>query len=415
MTAVCTGGGTSSARPGFAPFVYVAPSTLGALLNNVPTLFAIPFAAAIGVMTFNLSTYCTTDAPTQPTLAAQDFIDLINFITHPVEAAAAQAKLQQWVGNILWPTFCMCDSGATPGPSVPSAPSGLPSLSPSGGPKPLPGAPCYQYNSPTFQMVAVFGQGNKPTTLGDPHTQAGAAPWPTGVDYIELVVTRTANGAVHDSIDITFRVTDDPAFTAGTSTKLFDTIPNGTTTFNVLGGPTSIGPRWGWFIDTFGDHTAATVSTDFFQYTVNAYCNGQNPRAGQSACCPPDPTLQLQLDQILALVTLIQRQAVPFGYVPGATHTGLSGAGVLSIQGLIGAKVDVTTMPTQIGRVGTSPQEFFDVGYITWGTADGYPQSVRIDHDQLLSLPARASAFTDLAYDLHAGVVVTITELVREP
>jgi hypothetical protein len=125
--------------------------------------------------------------------------------------------------------------------------------------------------------------------------------------------------------------------------------------------------------------------------------------------------LRAEIDQILGLVTLIQRQSVPFAYVPGTVHTGLSGAGTLSVQGLIGAKVAFTTLPSELGRVGTSPVELFDAGFITWGTADGYAQSEHLEHSPQLSLPARCSAFTSLAYDLHPGVVVTITELVREP
>jgi len=57
--------------------------------------------------------------------------------------------------------------------------------------------------------------------------------------------------------------------------------------------------------------------------------------------------MQAQLDQLMAMVTLIQRQAAPFGYVPGAIHAGLTGTGVIAIQGLIGCK-SVTTLPTQL-------------------------------------------------------------------
>jgi hypothetical protein len=125
--------------------------------------------------------------------------------------------------------------------------------------------------------------------------------------------------------------------------------------------------------------------------------------------------MQAQLDVIQQLLTLIQRQAVPFAYVSKTVHSGLSGAGSISVQGLLGVKLECTTIPSSLGVAGTSPAEHFDLGWITWGTADGYPQSVRIEHSPQLSLPARASAFTSIAYDLHPGVVATITELQREP
>jgi hypothetical protein len=115
------------------------------------------------------------------------------------------------------------------------------------------------------------------------------------------------------------------------------------------------------------------------------------------------------------MVKLIQRQAVPFAYVPGTTHTGLSGAGVIDVSGLIGAKADVTTTPDRFGREGTSPTEFFDMGFITWGTPDGWPSSFRLEHDPLVMFPRSAGLYTEIRYDLEPGVVITLTELLREP
>ena len=101
--------------------------------------------------------------------------------------------------------------------------------------------------------------------------------------------------------------------------------------------------------------------------------------------------------------------------MPSTAHTGLSGAGALSISGLLGVKINVSTLPAPIGREGTSPTEYFDMGWITFGTPDGYPQSYRLEREDQLILPARCSAFTELAYDLRPSVVITVTELVREP
>ena len=132
-------------------------------------------------------------------------------------------------------------------------------------------------------------------------------------------------------------------------------------------------------------------------------------------CCPPDTSTQAYLDVITRQLNLIQRQLVPFAYIASTAHAGLSGAGTFAIQGLLGVKVNVTTIPTPIGREGTSPTEYFDMGFLTFGTPDGYDHSVRLERSQQIILPARCSAFTTFAYDLHPGVVVTVTELVREP
>jgi hypothetical protein len=115
------------------------------------------------------------------------------------------------------------------------------------------------------------------------------------------------------------------------------------------------------------------------------------------------------------MITLVQRQAVPFAYVPGTVHAGLSGAGELDIFGLIGIKATITTLPDALGRAGTQPTELFDAGFLTFGTTDGFPTSFRLNRTDLLALPPRCSAYTKLDYDLAPGVVVTITELLREP
>jgi hypothetical protein len=164
------------------------------------------------------------------------------------------------------------------------------------------------------------------------------------------------------------------------------------------------------------DETNPATSTDTYNFTLDLYCAPAAPTGLAGApCCPPDPTLAAQLAQILGMVTLIQRQSVPFGYVPGAVHAGLSGTGSIAIAGILGAKMDITTLPASLGSSFTSPAEHFDVGFITWATPDGYPTSDRIEHQPTLSFPLRAGLYTELFYDLHPGVVVTITELLREP
>jgi hypothetical protein len=51
------------------------------------------------------------------------------------------------------------------------------------------------------------------------------------------------------------------------------------------------------------------------------------------------------LAAVQTTTTLIQREGVPFGMVPGVLHTGLSGAGSFAIQGLIALEVTVNSAP----------------------------------------------------------------------
>jgi hypothetical protein len=78
-------------------------------------------------------------------------------------------------------------------------------------------------------------------------------------------------------------------------------------------------------------------------------------------------------------------------------------------------RVDITGGLAALRSVGNLPPYYFGGGYITFGTADGYPSSYRLKHSTLLCMPPRCSAYTKVAYDLPPGVTVTITELVREP
>ena len=114
------------------------------------------------------------------------------------------------------------------------------------------------------------------------------------------------------------------------------------------------------------------------------------------------------------MVTLIQRQLAPFAYVGGASHTGLTGAGVLTIPSLQGVKITLTTQPGYVGEEFGDPLELFDVGWFAWGTPDGYLGREFISHNPQLSFPAKSEQYTRFGYSLNPGVVATIQELYAE-
>jgi len=149
--------------------------------------------------------------------------------------------------------------------------------------------------------------------------------------------------------------------------------------------------------------------------TISAYCNGGGPGRSVAACCPPDLLAVGMLKQVLETVTLLQRQIAPFAYVPGTVHTGLSGDNVLTVTGLIGLQVDVTTLPGRAGLVVGDPTTYFDLGWINLGTADGFTHRDRITSQHYLTFPPDMGAMTRVGYSIPADTVVTITELLREP
>ena len=149
-----------------------------------------------------------------------------------------------------------------------------------------------------------------------------------------------------------------------------------------------------------------------FEARMEIFCSGQ-PGDLQPSCCPPDPTLTARIDQVLQLVTLIQRQIAPFAYVPAGTAAGLTGAGELELAQLLGVSVLLTTLPGHYGLAEGDPDRLFDVGWLALGTADGFEAPRRITTSPFF---LRASGdHTRLGYSLSPGVVAEVRFHQREP
>ncbi len=122
---------------------------------------------------------------------------------------------------------------------------------------------------------------------------------------------------------------------------------------------------------------------------------------------------QVQLAR--ADVQLIQRQSVPFGYIVSTVHAGLSGDGTISVQGLIGLAISVTTLPSRAGVLAGDPNVYFSLGWVNVGTADGWFSRQELRHNPQVIFPEDMGAVTLVGYSIPADVTVSITELVREP
>ncbi len=317
---------------------------------------------------------------------------------------AAELVLQV-IQNQLWYIICECSSGTQPTPPTgQSEPTGLVQINPPAIVTNNPVDTCLTATSPTGQQSALAAF----RLFGVRLTAGGGPPMalPAGATLIRAVLTSNSVGATHKTALFSYYPYPTPSQENPSNQFLVASGASRTVDIAVPAG------NYGFCMDLGTSDGTSTTDTGFA--TIAVYCGGQ-PGQIQTPCCPPDPQLTGMVTRILEYVTLIQRQAVPFGYVPGTAHTGLSGAGQLSISGLLGVKVDITTQPSRLGTAGSSPERVFDAGYITFGTADGWPTSYRVNADPTLALPARCSAYTELDYDLSTGVVVTITELLREP
>lgn len=424
MTALC-GGGASQAKPGVGTTVVMTGAAIAALLNNVPTVWAVIFGTLLAGVTYDLSTMCTTDPPALPTMTGADMVDLVAGPAGGAPYFAAVAKFYDFVKYWAWFQFCECSAVVTPAPAAaPAAPSGLPQLNPPVSP-PLTAAPCidvvlrpdlrnWQYNMAGAHYYDFTTQvmGNLPrvTVTGAITGDNTASQLPAGAagsGTLKITISGyTDNAANHDTKVAAWFYTaaggNSNAFVAAVQT--FNAAPQ-SATFSIPSAAASVQ----LFVAQNAGQTGSVVVTAEIVMTCATVGSVQQP------CCPPDIIASGLMTQILQAVTLIQRQAVPFAYVPGAAHATLSGHGQLAVQGLLGVKVLFTTMPAYLGAAGDDPSIVFDAGWVAVGDVSGWLEKVRIRTSPFLWLPRDMSLATIVGYELNPGVVVTLTELVREP
>jgi hypothetical protein len=143
-------------------------------------------------------------------------------------------------------------------------------------------------------------------------------------------------------------------------------------------------------------------------------CDGQDVCSTLDAIVRQLNAMSAQLGFVRSDVQLIQRQAVPFGYVVGAVHGGLTDSGTLTVANILGIRVVFTTIPSRFGRNETVIPEYIELGYVSFGTSDGFLSARVLTHERELVLDVPGD-ITQVNYDLQAGIVADIAELLREP
>jgi hypothetical protein len=395
MTALC-GGGASQAKPGFAETITINTAGLAAALNNVPTVYAVPFAALLQAISLDLTSMCSSDPPAQPVMSPLDWAALATPPYLPGQQEARN-KFAAWITYFLWFQFCECASGGTPPPVLPPPPASVPDISPT-----FPG-----YPAPIGACATLTGSG--PLVASTFTNLIHLVTIPITATSMQLTCTViTAGAGPHGGAGFAWA-----QYAPGNSTAIASgvnpSVPAGTP--YVVSIPIS---PLASIIDVSAT-PGAVANSNTVRADVVVSCNGQV--AGQPAepCCAPDASTQGLLEQLLSLVTIIQRQIVPFAYVPGAVHAGLTGDGTFLVPHIVGVQVDVTVFPPAIGHAGDDPIEYFDLGFLTLGTAEGFDHSLRMDHQHQVHFPPRASLYTKIGYQITPGATVTITELLREP
>lgn len=398
MTALC-GGGPSAAKPDFNRILYIAPAALGAFLNNIPTPWAVALAAFIGAVTYDATQFCLSDPPALPTITAEDVANLLNPINVPGWLTARQ-KFQDLIFYYLWFEACQCTSTTTPTPAAPpSAPDNMPTINP----------PTIAPSYPSGQ--ACFSQDWTWTILppNNSGTDPPITPVPAGSTNISISATMSRPIVTDDATgwQINVHCFNASGTFIGNAAHVEASTTGQSLTFSaaLISGTVSIQPSMA------NRNISSSMQVELI---TSVFCGAPNNGVSQQPC-PADPFTVGLLDQILALVTLIQRQVSPFAYVPAATHAGLSGSGHIAIQGALGVRVTLTTIPSSVGVDFGDPDKLWHGGWVNFGDDSGYSDRRWIDASPITFYPRVAGVYTRLGYSLPPGVVATIDELHREP
>lgn len=131
-----------------------------------------------------------------------------------------------------------------------------------------------------------------------------------------------------------------------------------------------------------------------------------------SDVCATLARIESRLKVMDGYTQLIQRQVVPFAYLRG-TPVAVSGQGSTAVQGILGVSLSLTDSRSGVGNYPDNPTSYFDLGWLTFGTADGYLSAhpIRRLADLVLDV---SPAVTTVHWSLPSGVSGTLTPLVRE-
>lgn len=397
MTALC-GGGTSGAKPGVNAIVNLGASALLAILQRygVNASWLQRALTFIDLGDITLSSFCATDPPAIPTWTLADGAAILALAVGTPDWDAAVAKLSDLMLHLAWYEFCECKTGtATAYPTAPAPPSGV-ALPSSGSQACLTesqlGLNVFDNDPVNTAFTTLMNLYGRNPTLFEVQVRSQVQ---SGVGFTNTL--KIAHYQITDPNTGAFTfLGNGPNFTVGATA-------NGTFSFAPLANAN------GWIVQK-ATSSGTGVNKNWLSLVCNTYCGGASPVGGVAV----DPVTRAMLQSILDLVTIIQRQGVPFAYVSGPMHSGLSGTGTVNVSAVIGVLLNVS-IPARAGdQVGT-PDTRWEVGWINFGTADGYNNRVQIFTDSQVVFPSVAGLYTIVGYTLLPGVTMTLTELVREP
>lgn len=372
-------------------------------------------AASIASSGLLLANICAADPPPDPGLTALDIAEFLNAYD-PVHSVPATKRVQDWFFHNFWWDFCQCvGTQVTPPPITPFPNSTVGT----GTPTSQPTQACWDttLSEPTLnQFIAanpIFGIVPANAVVNVTTAETGipnAVIMPSGINNCSAAIT--ANGTLGNSqgvFSINF-YNSSGAFVGQSPSILADAnhTPGTMIAIPIPTGAASWQPFYG---------TNQAVTFDSLTIELTFFCSGQSPTGVNSSCCPPDPTVQFYLNQILGLSTYISQHlasgALPPTYTKGAVHAGLTGTGTIPITGLFGMLVQVTTgIPTSPQLPGVPPYEW-SVGWMSVLTPDGMLDEIRLTRQAQVWASGLFPFANEFGYQLNAGFTATFTELTQ--
>lgn len=413
--------GASAPRPGVPEAIIMTAENIGPYLP-APLQILTPFLPFIKPIVIDSATsFCASDPPALLSVPGADaFLALRSGVRGSLYSLALDF-LQNLLINYLWDHMCECSSGTqtyTVAPTLPTLPvADPPSLvRPTGDGACLTVSSVEQNNSTATTSIrwiigydrdtSYYTGGVLPGPMIAVPAGAKTFRWSLQLDsppsgYSSNVWDTTIVWRKFDGTFINTRAVDvftSPHAPLATTTKQ-DVIPTDAAQFAVYYAP----------------YPQPAVPGYLPHVTVELFCGDGYGVFANQPCCPPDPALIGFLSRIEDLVTLLQRQAAPFAYVHGPAHSGLTGSGHVAIQGVLGVKIDLTTVPGYTGLQAGDPDTIYEAGWVNFGGSDGYSARTVLHTTPQLIFPNLAGQYTTFGYTLNPGVVATVTELIREP
>lgn len=415
------GGAAGVPKPGAPRFIAVTSAAIDGFVSAVVGAATNPYAGAAlnGVLagkTYDANTICAAPDPGDPGLSVTDFINAAQAGGQPIVDTAI-AKLEQWFIHMLWPNLCSCADLTDP-PASTSAP--LPVIGTN------PGMPSGVMRANCWDVSSVQGQDAHQSTwytqlspsTGTPFPGAwgqSSGPRPTSLpqpapSFVQFDFTLHGN-PVTDKYTAQLNAWDINGNLLPNQGLALTTTPCEVVSTFAEALPSNTG-----FIQLGVFHTTGTDITLKSSGRLQYFCGSNNTSTILTPCCPPDLSLDLRLRRIEDLehiiINLMGQSGL--GHTDGTAHTGLTGAGSITLHDSVTAiRVNVTsslaTWPNNPG----DPNYYLSLGFITSIAAGSPLKGWRLVYSQQI-FPIVAYA-DQIGYTLPPGVTATITELLPHP